>query len=113
MLAIGLPIALMAAALQLFVSFMAKSFKEAQSYLTIVLIVPMMLSMAASYNIAPDTLQWLPISGQMQALIAFIKGKEIPMLQLALSSAITFIIALALAFGMERSLKSEKIVFGL
>lgn len=113
MLAIGLPIALMAAALQLFVSFMAKSFKEAQSYLTIVLIVPMMLSMAASYNIAPDILQWLPISGQMQALIAFIKGKEIPMLQLALSSAITFIIALALAFGMERSLKSEKIVFGL
>ncbi|KIO36928.1 ABC transporter permease [Shewanella sp. cp20] len=113
MLTIGLPIALMAAALQLFVSFMAKSFKEAQSYLTIVLIVPMMLSMAASYNIAPDTLQWLPISGQMQALIAFIKGKEIPMLQLALSSAITLIIALALAFGMERSLKSEKIVFGL
>ncbi|QYJ99739.1 ABC transporter permease subunit [Shewanella alkalitolerans] len=113
MLAIGLPIALMAAALQLFVSFMAKSFKEAQSYLTIVLIVPMMLSMAASYNIAPDTLQWLPISGQMQALIAFIKGKEIPMTQLALSSAITFVIALALALGMERSLKSEKIVFGL
>ncbi|WP_281214177.1 ABC transporter permease [Shewanella insulae] len=113
MLAIGLPIALMAAALQLFVSFMAKSFKEAQSYLTIVLIVPMMLSMAASYNIAPDTLQWLPVSGQMQALIAFIKGKELPMMQLALSSAITFIIALALAFGMERSLKSEKIVFGL
>ncbi|ABO25648.1 ABC transporter permease [Shewanella loihica] len=113
MLAIGLPIALMAAALQLFVSFMAKSFKEAQSYLTIVLIVPMMLSMAASYNIAPDTLQWLPISGQMQALIAFIKGKEIPMMQLALSSAITFVIALALALGMERSLKSEKIVFGL
>ncbi|QYJ95928.1 ABC transporter permease [Shewanella spartinae] len=113
MLAIGLPIALMAAALQLFVSFMAKSFKEAQSYLTIVLIVPMMLSMAASYNIAPDTLQWLPISGQMQALIAFIKGKEIPMMQLALSSAITFVIALALALGMERSLRSEKIVFGL
>nr|WP_275659231.1 ABC transporter permease [Shewanella sp. Isolate8] len=113
MLAIGLPIALMAAALQLFVSFMAKSFKEAQSYLTIVLIVPMMLSMAASYNIAPDTLQWLPVSGQMQALIAFIKGKEIPMMQLVLSSAITFVIALALAFGMERSLKSEKIVFGL
>lgn len=113
MLIIGLPIALMAASLQLFVSFMAKSFKEAQSYLTIVLVVPMMLSMAASYNIAPDTLQWLPVSGQMQALIAFIKGKEIPIMQLVLSSATTLAIAIALAFGMERSLKSEKIVFGL
>ncbi|MCE9680516.1 ABC transporter permease subunit [Shewanella sp. AS1] len=113
MLAIGLPIALMAAALQLFVSFMAKSFKEAQSYLTIVLIVPMMLSMAASYNIAPETLQWLPISGQMQALIAYIKGQAFPSLQLAISSVTTLAIALALTMGMERSLKSEKIVFGL
>ena len=113
MLVIGFPIALMAASLQLFVSFMAKSFKEAQSYLTIVLVVPMMLSMAASYNIAPDTLQWLPVSGQMQALIAFIKGKEIPLMQLVLSSTTTLAIAVALAFGMERSLKSEKIVFGL
>ncbi|MEI6860407.1 MAG: ABC transporter permease [Shewanella sp.] len=113
MLLIGLPIAMMAASLQLFVSFMAKSFKEAQSYLTLVLIVPMMLSMAASYNIAPDTLQWIPISGQQQALIAFIKGREIPMLQLVLSSAVTLVIALGLTLGMERSLKSEKIIFGL
>ncbi|AQS40677.1 ABC-type Na+ efflux pump, permease component [Shewanella psychrophila] len=113
MLLIGFPIAMMAASLQLFVSFMAKSFKEAQSYLTLVLIVPMMLSMAASYNIAPDTLQWLPVSGQQQALIAFIKGREIPMLQLVLSSVVTLIIALGLSLGMERSLKSEKIVFGL
>ncbi len=113
MLLIGLPIAMMAASLQLFVSFMAKSFKEAQSYLTLVLIVPMMLSMAASYNIAPDTLQWLPVSGQQQALIAFIKGREIPMLQLLLSSVATLVIAIGLTLGMERSLKSEKIVFGL
>lgn len=113
MLLVGLPIALMAASLQLFVSFMAKSFKEAQSYLTLVLIVPMMLSMAASYNIAPDTLQWLPVSGQQQALIAFIKGREIPMLQLLLSSLTTLIIAIGLTLGMEKSLKSEKIVFGL
>ncbi len=113
MLLIGLPIAIMAASLQLFVSFMAKTFKEAQSYLTLVLIVPMMLSMAASYNIAPDTLQWLPVSGQQQALIAFIKGREIPMLQLLLSSLTTLLIALGLTIGMERSLKSEKIVFGL
>lgn len=110
---IGLPIAIMAASLQLFVSFMAKTFKEAQSYLTLVLVVPMMLSMAASYNIAPDVLQWLPVSGQQQALTAFIKGREIPMLQLILSSLSTMIIAIALGFGMQRSLKSEKIIFGL
>ncbi|WP_371316383.1 ABC transporter permease [Shewanella sp. NIFS-20-20] len=113
MLLIGLPVALMAASLQIFVSFMAKTFKEAQSYLTIVLFVPLALSMAASYNIAPDALQWLPVSGQQQALMAFIKGKEIPMLQLLVSSLATLVIALAMAAGLERMLKSEKVVFGL
>ncbi|ABV89502.1 ABC transporter permease [Shewanella pealeana] len=113
MLIVGAPVAIMAACLQLFVSFMAKSFKEAQSYITIVLMVPMMLAMAASYNIAPETIQWLPVSGQLQALIEFIKGRELPMLQLAVSSASTLAIALGLAIGMQKSLKSEKIVFGL
>ena len=113
MLVVGIPVALMAACLQLFVSFMAKSFKEAQSYLTIVLFVPLALSMAASYNIAPDMLQWLPVSGQQQALMDFIKGKDLPMLQLLVSTLSTLAIAVLLAFGMERSLKSEKVIFGL
>lgn len=113
MLIVGIPVALMSACLQLFVSFMAKTFKEAQSYLTIVLFVPLALSMAASYNIAPDMLQWLPVSGQQQALMDFIKGKDLPMLQLLVSTLGTLAIAILLAFGMERSLKSEKVIFGL
>ncbi|PIW63127.1 ABC transporter permease [Shewanella sp. CG12_big_fil_rev_8_21_14_0_65_47_15] len=113
MLIVGIPVALMAACLQLFVSFMAKTFKEAQSYLTIVLFVPLALSMAASYNIAPDMLQWLPVSGQQQALMDFIKGKDLPMLQLLVSTLGTLAIAVLLAFGMEKSLKSEKVIFGL
>jgi len=113
MLIIGLPVAVMASALQLFVSFMAKTFKEAQSYLTIVLFVPLALSMAASYNIAPDQLRWAPVSGQQQALMELIKGKEIPLLQLLVSCGFTLLISIALALGIERMLKSEKVVFGL
>ncbi|GAA0792212.1 MULTISPECIES: ABC transporter permease [Pseudomonadati] len=113
MFVIGIPVALLASTLQLFVSFMAKSFKEAQSYLTMVLFVPIALSMAASYNIAPDMLQWIPVSGQQQALMDFIKGKDIPMLQLAVSSTMTIAISIGLMLGMEKMLKSEKVVFGL
>lgn len=113
MLIIGLPVAVMASALHLFVSFMAKTFKEAQSYLTIVLFVPLALSMAASYNIAPDQLRWAPVSGQQQALMELIKGKEIPLLQLLVSCGFTLLISIALALGIERMLKSEKVVFGL
>ncbi|QSX40825.1 ABC transporter permease [Shewanella cyperi] len=112
-LLVGLPIALLASTLQLAVSFLAKTFKEAQSYLTMVLIVPLALSMTAAYDIAPDVLYWLPISGQQQALMAFVKGKDLPLLQLLVTSGGTLLLSLLLLLFMERSLKSEKVVFGL
>ncbi|MBT1445108.1 ABC transporter permease subunit [Shewanella sp. JM162201] len=113
MFLVAVPIALLAASLQLSVSFMAKTFKEAQSYLTIVLFVPLMLVMASTYQVAPDVLSWLPLSGQQQALMEVVKGKELPLAQLLVTSAATLAIALVLALVMERSLKSEKVVFGL
>lgn len=113
MLLIGFPVALMAASLQIFVSFMAKTFKEAQSYLTLVLILPMGIAMMASYQIAPDLLQWLPVSGQQQALMAFVKGQAMPLFPLLIASAITLLMALLMALALEKMLKSEKIIFGL
>ena len=104
---------MLAATLQLFVSFMSKTFKEAQSYLSLVLILPAMISGAAAYNIAPDVMQWLPLSGQQQAVTEFIRGKGLPVQQLLACTASTLAIAAALWFGMKQSLKSEKIVFGL
>ncbi len=113
MFVITIPVALLAATLQLFVSFLSKSFKEAQSYLSLVLIAPAMVSMAAAYNIAPEVFQWLPLSGQQQAMTSFIRGNGLPLEQLLASTASTLAIAVALWLGMKQSLKSEKIVFGL
>jgi len=110
---IGSTVAIFAASMQLFVSFMAKSFKEAQTYISFVLIVPMALSYATTLDFAVDELRWAPVSGQLQALIDLAKGKEIPLLQLAVSCLSTLALSIALIFGMERLLKSEKIVFGL
>ena len=106
-------VAIFAASMQLFVSFMAKSFKEAQTYLTFVIFVPMAMSYAVTLDFAVDELRWAPVSGQLQALIDLAKGKEIPLLQLAVSCLSTLVLSFALIFGMERLLKSEKIVFGL
>ena len=113
MFLVTIPVAMLAATLQLFVSFMSKTFKEAQSYLSLVLILPAMISGAAAYNIAPDVMQWLPLSGQQQAVTEFIRGKGLPVQQLLACTASTLAIAAALWFGMKQSLKSEKIVFGL
>lgn len=112
-IAICLPIALMSASLQVFVSFMAKSFKEAQSYVTMVLFIPMALSMITTYDIATDKVQWLPIAAQQFALMEFIKGNPIPIPQLLLSTVITLILCVAFSFLSARMLKSEKVVFGL
>ncbi|MFT5186575.1 MAG: sodium transport system permease protein [Porticoccaceae bacterium] len=109
----GVFIAIFAASMQLFVSFMAKSFKEAQTYISFVLFIPMALSYAVTFDLATDELRWAPVTGQLQALIDLMKGKEIPLLQLTVSCLSTLIISVALVLGMERLLKSEKIVFGL
>ena len=110
---VGISVAIFAASMQLFVSFMAKSFKEAQTYLTFVMFVPMAMSYATTLDFAVEELRWAPVSGQLQALIDLMKGKEIPLLQLAVSSLTTLIASAALMLGMERLLKSEKIIFGM
>ncbi|GAA59188.1 sodium transport system permease protein [Pseudoalteromonas sp. BSi20652] len=108
-----LPIAFMSASLQVFVSFTAKSFKEAQSYVTMVLFIPMALSMVTTYDIATDIVQWLPIAAQQFALMEFIKGNPIPVPQLVLSTLITIILFGVFSYLSSRMLKSEKVVFGL
>lgn len=112
-IAICLPLALMSASLQVFVSFMANSFKEAQSYVTMVLFIPMALSMVTTYDIATDIVQWLPIAAQQFALMEFIKGNPIPLPQLLLSTLLTLVLCFAFSFLSGRMLKSEKVVFGL
>jgi sodium transport system permease protein len=110
---VGLPLALMSASLQVLVSFMAKSFKEAQTYVTMVLLVPLMLSMVTTYNIADEYVQWLPIAAQQQAMIAFLKGTTIAWPQLMVASAITLLLFALCSYVSSRMLKSEKVVFSL
>ncbi|MFC3034571.1 ABC transporter permease [Pseudoalteromonas fenneropenaei] len=112
-LLIGLPLAAMAASIMVFASFLAKTFKEAQSYLAMVLLLPVGLSMARSYNLGGDVLSWLPVSGQQSALIAYIKGNSLAMPELLSASLATLAIAAVLAWITSKQLRSEKVVFGL
>jgi sodium transport system permease protein len=108
-----IPVAVLAATMQLFVSFMAKSFKEAQTYITFVMFVPMALSYAVTFDVATDQLRWAPVTGQLQALIDLLKGQSTPLLALGVSCLSTLALSIALVLGMERLLKSEKTIFGL
>jgi len=78
-----------------------------------VLFVPMGLSMVTTYDIATDVVQWLPIAAQQYAMIEFIKGNDIPVAQLALSTLVTLGLFGVFSYLSSRMLKSEKVVFGL
>ncbi|BDY05578.1 ABC transporter permease [Ferrimonas sp. YFM] len=110
---ICLPIALFAATTQLFFSFFAKSFKEAQSYLTLMLFIPMALIMLPTFEIFGDVLKWLPISGQQLAITEMLKGQTLPATELAVSTLTTLALTLLLIWANARALKSEKVVFAL
>ncbi|WP_353407053.1 ABC transporter permease [Pseudoteredinibacter isoporae] len=113
MLLFSFPLGLLAASMQLFVSFMAKTFKEAQSYLTIVLIVPMGMAMVTGYDIGPDVLRWLPVSGQQKALMEVVKGNALPWDSLLIATAITLLLTGVLVAALMKLLSSEKTVFSL
>lgn len=114
MIAMLLPLALLATALQLFVSFRAKSFKEAQTYISFVLMLPMMVVFGVEFtNTKNPLLYYTPVTGQHQALLDIIKGEAIQWLPLAISSLVTLLLGWIILRFIGRMLASEKVVFGL
>ena len=108
------PLALFATALQLFVSFRAKNFKEAQTYISFLLIIPMAASFGVEFaRLKNPILYYLPLTGQHQAFLSLIRGESINVMGTVISAIATLAAALLLIKYIARLLKSEKIVFGL
>ena len=114
MLFILVPLAFLATALQLFVSFRAKSFKEAQTYISLVLMVPMLAVFGVEFaRLKNQLLYYLPLTGQHQAMLDIIKGESIQWLPLGISALVTLLVSYVLVRLIARMLSSEKVVFGL
>ncbi|RUO78724.1 ABC transporter permease [Pseudidiomarina taiwanensis] len=109
-----LPLALLATALQLFVSFRAKSFKEAQTYISFLLMVPMLAVFGVEFaRIKTPILYYLPLTGQHQALLDIIKGENLQYAAMGISAVATLALSGLLLALIGRMLRSEKVVFGL
>ena len=114
LLAMLLPICLFASALQLFVSFRAKSFKEAQSTVSMIIMVPAMLPFALMFiDDKPKWLEWMPVSGQTLLMEDLFKGIPIDWNLVALTGGITLAITAGLVVSLAKSLTSEKVVLTL
>ncbi|MCY4076440.1 MAG: ABC transporter permease [Acidobacteria bacterium] len=108
------PMALFASSLQMFVATFARSFKEAQTYVNLLIFVPMIPGMVAQvYPLQPAVWMMLvPALSHQLLLIDVMGGEPVTALNLALSTVATTALGAAF-FGLTaRMLRQERIVFG-
>ncbi|UUO23242.1 ABC transporter permease [Colwellia sp. M166] len=108
------PICFLAASLQLLFAFQAKSFKEAQSTVTMLIMAPSFIPFALMMmDDKPAWVEWLPISGQSLLMEDVFKGLPIDWSALLFTSVATIVLTVALVLILAKRLTSEKVVMSL
>ncbi len=114
MLAAAWPLCLFAVSVQLCLSTFARSFKEAQSYMAFVMLIPTVPSVLATLN-PINSKSWMyavPMFGQQVALIDVLGGKFPAPWEFVMAGVTTVIAAILLTALATRLLHREKIIFG-
>ncbi len=114
LLVLLLPICFFSSSLQLFFAFQARSFKEAQSTVTMIIMLPAFIPMALSFvDDRPEWLNWLPISGQALLMEDIFKGTSVGLGALFFTGLVTLIMTSILVQAISMKLKSEKVILAL
>lgn len=109
-----IPICILAGALQLFFAFQAKSFKEAQSTVTMLIMLPAFVPVALMFiDNRPLWLDWTPVAGQSIIMENLFKGLPVDWAALIVTSVVTIVMATGLMLALAQRLKSEKVVMAL
>ncbi len=114
LLSLLVPICVFASALQLFFAFQSKSFKEAQSTVTMIVMVPAMLPVALMMmDDRPKWTEWMPVAGQSLLMEDILKGIPTSWGMIGFTGLVTLAISAALVLATAKKLKSEKVVLAL
>ncbi|NQV46334.1 MAG: ABC transporter permease [Rhodospirillaceae bacterium] len=109
-----LPLMMAAVSVQFIIATMTRSFKEAQTYLGLLPLVPAIPGMLLVY--APVKAEaWMmsiPTFSQTLLLGEVLRGDPLPMLHVALSMATTLALAMVLLFIATRLYEREELIFG-
>lgn len=109
-----IPICFLASSLQLFFAFQAKTFKEAQSTVTMLIMLPSFVPMAMMMmDDKPAWTEWMPISGQSLLMEDIFKGLPVDWMVLLVTSGSTIALTAGLVFTLAKKLTSEKVVMSL
>ncbi len=108
-----LPLALLAAALEVGLSTLCSSVKEAHTYLSMLVFVPMAIGMFGVFFPASGTLgSLLPVAGQQAQLQRWLGGQPVPLLPSLLLGILTTALAAALIYGTAVWLERDVAVYG-
>lgn len=113
-LSVVLPLCPLIVAIQMYVATFAKSFKEAQSYLSFLMMAQMVPGMMATMN-TMSTKAWMyyvPWIGQQSLLTDVLGNKPISPVVFVVVGVINVTIAVAVLRGTSGLLHREKIIFG-
>jgi sodium transport system permease protein len=109
-----IPLCFLASSLQLFVAFQAKSFKEAQSTVAMLIMIPAMVPVAMMLiDDKPSWVSWTPITGQSLLMEDLFKGLPVDWLAVLVTSGITIALTAGLVLTIAKRLTSEKVVMSL
>jgi sodium transport system permease protein len=114
-LAIGtFPLPLFAAAVQILISTVCRAVKEAQTYLSLVVFLPMGVGMLLVFvpAAAQGWSRFLPVAGQQLELEALMRGSNVPLLQAVVLGDVTAAMALFLVLVAARQLQREEMMYG-
>ncbi len=109
-----IPSAMFAASLQMLTSLFAKTFKEAQSYLGLVALLPMAPVIATMIGgaKAADWMYMVPILGQQQLLTTVLRGDGINWANFMMATSVTVAVSIVIISILTKLLRSERVVYG-
>lgn len=114
LLVVALPMVPLASAAQMLVATFARSFKEAQSYVNLLIFLPMIPAVGLQIHPLKPTLSLMlvPALSQQLLLVDVMRGEPRPLAWLAVASIVAIALALVAAWATSRLLRLERIVFG-
>jgi len=112
MLIATLPLAFLAASMQMFLGIFAKSFKDAQSYIGILTILPVIPSLYMTFKplLTQDWMFGIPMLGQHLLLVDILGGKSVPMIGYFLSAFSCLLMGIGLSFVTAKLFERESII---
>lgn len=110
-----LPAAMLATALQLMISIYARSFKDAQTYMGLMVFIPMVpliytLTNPSSYA---DWFMWVPVLSHQIMVKQLLLGEALNYIHLLQMSLTTSLLAILMLGFTAKQLRKPKIVYGL